>query len=78
MANFYTDNSDLKFQFQHPLMKKIVELKENGFKDFGKYDYAPADTEDAIDSYEKVMEILGGICGDVLAPNAEGVVFDKS
>ena len=73
MANFYTDNSDLKFQFGHPLMKKIVELKEDGFKDFGKYDYAPADTEDAIDSYEKVMEIIGGICGDVLAPNAEGV-----
>ena len=35
MANFYKDNSDLKFQFQHPLMNKIVELKENGFKDFG-------------------------------------------
>ena len=28
MANFYTDNSDLKFQLSHPLMRKIVELKE--------------------------------------------------
>ena len=48
MANFYKDNSDLKFQFQHPLMGKIVELKEDNFKDFGKYDYAPANVEDAI------------------------------
>ena len=76
MANFYKDNTDLKFQFQHPLMDKIVTLKEDNFKDFGKYDYAPANVEDAIDSYEKVMEIIGGICGDVLAPNAESVDHD--
>lgn len=76
MANFYTDNTDLKFQFQHPLMKKIVELKEQDFKDKGKYDYAPCNVEDAIDSYDKVMEIMGGICGDTLAPNAEQVDHD--
>lgn len=76
MANFYKDNTDLQFQFQHPLMDKIVTLKEDNFKDFGKYDYAPANVEDAIDSYEKVMEIIGGICGDVLAPNAESVDHD--
>ena len=73
MANFYTDNSDLKFQFQHSLMNKIVGLKEDNFKDFGKYDYAPANAEDAIDSYDKIMEIIGEICGDTLAPNAESV-----
>ncbi len=73
MANFYKDNSDLKFQFGHPLMNKIVELKEDNFKDFGKYEYAPANVEDAIDSYDKVMDIIGGICGDILAPNAERV-----
>lgn len=76
MANFYKDNSDLKFQFSHPLMDKIVELKEDNFKDFGKYDYAPANTEDAIDSYHKVMEIIGEICGEILAPNAESVDHD--
>lgn len=76
MANFYKDNSDLKFQFNHPLMGKIVELKENGFKDFGKYDYAPANVEDAIDSYDKVMDIIGGICAETLAPNAEQVDHD--
>lgn len=76
MANFYKDNSDLKFQFNHPLMGKIVELKEDNFKDFGKYDYAPSNVEDAVDSYDKVMEILGGICGDTISPNAEAVDHD--
>ncbi len=73
MANFYTDNTDLKFQFQHPLMKKIVELKEQNFKDSGKYDYAPCNVEDAIDSYDKVMEVMGEICGNTIANNAEQV-----
>lgn len=73
MANFYTDNEDLKFQFSHPLMNKIVALKEMDYRDFGKYDYAPANLEDAIDSYDKVMEIIGEICGDIIAPNAESV-----
>ena len=58
MANFYTDNSDLKFVFSHPLMKKIVELKEQNFRDYGQFDYAPSDVDDAIDSYDKVMEII--------------------
>lgn len=76
MANFYTDNEDLKFQFKHPLINKIVDLKEQGYRDFGKYDYAPANLEDAIDSYDKVMEIIGEICGDIIAVNAESVDHD--
>lgn len=76
MANFYTDNSDLKFQLSHPLMRKIVELKEQGFKDSGVYDYAPCNVEDAIDSYDKVMEVMGEICGDTIAANAEQVDHD--
>lgn len=73
MANFYNDNKDLKFQFRHPLMNKIVDLKEQNYKDAGKFDYAPCVAYDAIDSYEKVMEILGEICADVIAVNAEEV-----
>ncbi len=73
MANFYKDNKDLKFQFRHPLMTKIVDLKEQNYKDAGKFDYAPCIAYDAIDSYEKVMEILGEICADVIAVNAEDV-----
>ena len=76
MANFFLDNKDLQFHLNHPLMKKIVELRERGYADKGKYDYAPVDFEDAMDSYRRVMEICGEICGDVLAPNAEGVDHD--
>jgi len=73
MENFYTDNKDLKFHLSHPLMKKIVALKENDFEDKVKYDYAPVDFEDAMDSYDKTMEIIGDICAGVIAPNAESV-----
>ncbi len=73
MANFFTDNPDLKFHLEHPLMKKIVALKERNFADKDKFDYAPMDYEDAMDSYDKVLEIVGEICGDIVAPNAESV-----
>ena len=73
MANFYTDNEALKHYLTHPMMEKIVELKERGYADAAKYDYAPQDYADAIDSYDKVLEIVGGICGDIIAPNAEDV-----
>ena len=73
MANFYLDNPSLKHHLHHPLMERIVELKERGFADQDKYDYAPQDFEDAMDSYEKVLEIVGEICGDIIAPNAESV-----
>lgn len=73
MANFFSDNKDLQYHLSHPLMRKIVELKEKGFEDKDRYDYAPADFEDAMDSYRRVLEIMGEICGDVIAVNAESV-----
>ena len=74
MANFYTDTPELKFHLSsHPLMKRIVELKERGYADKDAYDYAPIDFEDAIDSYDKVLEIIGEVCAETVAPNAEGV-----
>ncbi|MFI3321663.1 MAG: acyl-CoA dehydrogenase family protein [Rikenellaceae bacterium] len=76
MANFFLDNKDLQFHLDHPLMKKIVALKENNFADKDKFDYAPIDFEDTIDSYRKVLEIIGEIAADTLAENADGV--DKS
>lgn len=74
--NFYLDNPALKFQLGHDLMKHIVELKERNYADKDKYDYASRDFEDAIDNYEKVLEIIGEICGDIIAPNAESVDHD--
>lgn len=71
--NFFTDNKDLLFHLQHPLMEKIVRLKENGYIDKETYPHAPLDFEDAMDSYEKVLEIVGEIAGDTIAENAESV-----
>ncbi|HEY4788805.1 MAG TPA: acyl-CoA dehydrogenase family protein, partial [Bacteroidales bacterium] len=76
MANFYTDNPDIKFHLNHPLMKRIVTLKERSFSEKGSYDYAPVDFEDAMDSYDKVLEIVGEISGEIIAPNAESVDHD--
>ncbi|MDE6080479.1 MAG: acyl-CoA dehydrogenase family protein [Duncaniella sp.] len=73
MANFYTDNPDLKHHLTHPMMEKIVALKERNYTDAEKFDYAPLDYADAQDSYDKVLEIVGEICGDIIAPNAEAV-----
>ena len=71
--NFYTDNPALKFQLSHPLMQKIVSLRERNFSEKEKYDFAPQDFEDAIDNYDKVLEIIGEISGETIAANAESV-----
>lgn len=73
MANLYTDNPELRFHLQNPMMKRICELKERGYADKDIYDYAPRDFEDAIDSYDKVLEIVGQVASDVIEPNAEAV-----
>lgn len=73
MANFYTDNEDIKFHLTHPLMKKIVALKERNYTENEKFEAAPRDFEDAFDNYDKVLEIVGEICGETIAPNAESV-----
>ncbi len=73
MANYYNDNAALKHHLHHPLMEKIVALRERNYTDAEKFDYAPADFADAMDSYEKVLEIVGEICGGRIAENAEAV-----
>lgn len=73
MANFYNDNPDLKHHLTHPMMEKIVALKERNYTDAEKFDYAPLNFEDAMDSYDKVLEVVGEICGDSIASRAEDV-----
>ena len=73
MDNFFKDTPDFKFHLEHPIVQKIVKLKERDFTDAEKYDYAPSNFEDAIDSYEKVLDIVGDICNETIAPNAESV-----
>ncbi len=73
MANFFTDNKALQYHLRHPLMKEIVALRERDYTESEKFDYAPLNFEDAMDSYERVLEVIGEICGDIIAPNAKDV-----
>lgn len=73
MANFYKDTPQLAYHLRHPLMQRIVELKEKGYQEAKDFDYAPQNFEDAIDSYEAVLEIVGDLCGNMIAPNAQEV-----
>lgn len=73
MANYYSDNKALNFHLNHPLMKKIVAIKESNFAQKEQFDYAPLNFEDAMDSYDKVLDVIGEISGDIIAPNAEGI-----
>jgi hypothetical protein len=73
MANFYTDNKALQYHLRHPLMKEIVALRERNYTQSEKFDYAPFDFEDAMDSYQRVLDIIGEVCGDIIAPNAKDV-----
>ena len=73
MDNFFNDTPDFKFHLSHPLFQKVVALKEKNFKESEQYDYAPLNHEDALDNYEKVLDIVGEICANTIAPNAESV-----
>lgn len=71
--NFYNDNKSIKFYLSHPVMEKIIKLRERDFVDSDKDMMAPADVEDAIDNYDKVLEIVGDLAANVLDANAEEV-----
>ena len=73
MSNFYTDNPALKHHLTHPMMEKIVALKERNYTDAEKFDYAPLNFADAMDNYDKVLEIVGEVCGEHIAARAEDV-----
>ena len=73
MANYYSDYPELKFHLTHPLMERIVELKERDYADKDQFDEAPVDYNDAIDNYDRVLEIAGDIAANVIEPNSESV-----
>ena len=73
MANFFSDNKNLLFHLQNDDMERIVNLKERNFLDAKSYVEAPASYEEAMENYKLVLEIVGEIAADLIAPNAEGV-----
>ena len=73
MANYYSDHPELEFHLSHPLMKRVVDLREKNYEDKDKYEDAPVDYEDAIENYKQILEITGDVCANVIAPNSEDV-----
>lgn len=73
MANYYTDHPEIEFHLDHPLMKRIVELKEKGYADKDQFADAPVCYEDAIENYKRVLAITGDVAANIIEPNSESV-----
>ena len=71
--NYYTDHPEIAFHLNHPLMKRIVELKERNYADAATHADAPVNYEDAIENYKRILDITGDITANIIAPNSEAV-----
>jgi 3-(methylthio)propanoyl-CoA dehydrogenase len=77
MPNFFSDNDDIQFLFKHIDLKALAAVQEHGFpKDGPGAEYAPADDADAVDNYRRILNIVGNVAGNVIAPRAEQVDID--
>lgn len=73
MSNYYTDHPEIEFHLDHPLMKRIVELKERNYQDKEHHDDAPVNYDDAIENYKRILEITGDVAANIIEPNSEDV-----
>ena len=73
MANFYKDNDDIQFLFRHIDLGELAEVCEEKFKFSNEFDYAPADTDEAMQNYDIVLDSLGQLSGEFIAERAEDV-----
>jgi alkylation response protein AidB-like acyl-CoA dehydrogenase len=68
--NFFLDNPDLRFRLEQLDLREVVDLKEGGYSEAGIYATAPRNYADALDDYRIVLEVLGQVCGERVAPRA--------
>jgi hypothetical protein len=73
VENFYKDNDDLLFHMKHMDLDRIIRMREDDFKEKDRYSYAPSDEADARDSYERILEMVGELAGEFIAPRAADV-----
>jgi 3-(methylthio)propanoyl-CoA dehydrogenase len=73
MANFFLDNEDIQFLFDHIDMKGLAEIQELETPNGDNAEYLPLDAEDMVDNYRRILEVVGEISGDTIAPSAEQV-----
>ncbi len=73
MANYYSDYPEIAFHLEHPLMRRIVELKERNYEDAHSHADAPVNYEDAIENYKRILDITGDVAANIIEPNSEAV-----
>lgn len=78
MANFFKDNSDLVFTLNNLDLAEVAALREDNYKLAQQFDNAPTSFEDALDNYNRVLEIVGEICGDRIEPRSRIVDRGRS
>ncbi|GAB4279343.1 MAG: Acyl-CoA dehydrogenase C-terminal domain-containing protein [Candidatus Rifleibacteriota bacterium] len=83
MPNYFTDNKDLQFTLDNLELEEVVALREDNYKQAQEFDYAPENYADALDSYRRVLELVGEISGERIAPRArivdeEGPHFENN
>ncbi len=72
MGNFFLDNQDIQFLFSHLDLQELAHVQER-FAENGDADYVPIDPQDTVDGYHRILEIVGQVAADTIAPNAEQV-----
>jgi len=73
MANFYTDNDDIRFLFRYYKLTELAEIMEGDFSAAQEYDWAPESADEAVGNYDRILEAVGQIAGDDIEPRAESV-----
>ncbi len=73
MANYYSDHPEIEFHLNHPLMKRVVDLKERNYVEKDQFEDAPVNFEDAIENYKRLLEITGDVAANIIEPNSEAV-----
>ena len=73
MANYYTDRPEIEFHLNHPLMKRVVDLKERNYVEKDQFEDAPVNYEDAIENYKRLLDITGDVAANIIEPNSEDV-----
>ena len=73
MANYYSDHPEIEFHLNHPLMKRVVDLKERNYAEKDQFEDAPVNYEDAIENYKRLLDITGDVAANIIEPNSEDV-----
>ena len=80
MPNFFAGNRDILFHFDSFDLREVVALAESNYAQAREFSHAPVNYEDAMENYRKVLDVVGDLAGNSIAPRAarvdqEGATF---